>query len=64
MKKWQQIVIDDKDYVDKKGAELVDFIENNPVFGSLNKINQDIMKDQTVILFHYSDNLRRLISNF
>ena len=64
MKQWQQIVINDKDYVDKKGFELVDFIENNPIFESLTQVNQDILKDQTVILFHYSDNLRKLISNF
>jgi len=60
----QQRVIDEKRELDEKAAKLSVFIDSNPMFGKLDPAEKERMKEQSAIMWKYSDILSQRIAAF
>ncbi len=60
----QQRVVDEKTELDKKISMLSDFIENNPVFDTVDDAEQDRLKEQLAWMVGYNNVLVKRIAAF
>lgn len=64
MQPHQQRVVDEKAELDKKANALSQFIGTNPVFESLDKAEQERLREQCEIMWKYSEILGARIAAF
>lgn len=64
MQQHQIRVIEEKTELDKKAAALSQFIGLNPVFVTLDKDEQDQLREQCEIMWRYSEILGKRIAAF
>lgn len=60
----QQRVVDEKNELDAKVVNLLEFISNNPIYGTLDPKEQADLYMQLQQMMHYSDTLSRRIQRF
>lgn len=61
---WQDRVIAERDELNEKHDKLVDFIENNPQFGLLEEVDQDLLTQQEAYMEAYVATLNARIERF
>lgn len=64
MEAHQQRVVDEHDQVDERLEKLHVFIEDNPIFRGMNKMDQRLLVDQRHAMTVYRDILRMRIARF
>lgn len=64
MKPYQQRVVEEKAELDKKIEALNAFIEESPIFGTLDSDEKTRLKDQSMVMQEYSDILDERIEAF
>ena len=64
MQPYQQHVIDEKTELDKKATALSNFIGENPVFDTLDPVEQELLKEQNDVMWKYSEILGSRIAVF
>jgi hypothetical protein len=60
----QQRVIDEKRELDEKATKLSNFIGLNPIFGNIDPVEQERLKEQCEIMWQYSEILGKRIAAF
>jgi hypothetical protein len=64
MQPHQQRVVDEKSELDKKALALSNFIGTNPVFATLDPVEQERLKEQNDVMWRYSEILGARIAAF
>lgn len=60
----QQRVIDEKRDLDEKRTKLLEFIQNSPIYATLNESDQTLLTEQFEVMTHYSVILGSRIEHF
>ena len=64
MQPHQQRVVDEKTELDKKATALSEFIGRNPIFETLDPVEQERLKEQCEVMCQYSEILGARIAAF
>ncbi len=64
MQPHEQRVVDEKADLDVKLTALQKFIETSPIFQQLSALDKELLEDQAMHMFHYSNTLRLRITRF
>lgn len=60
----QQRVVDEKTELDDKINKLSSFISENPIYGKLPEIDQELLSKQYSVMQEYSDLLAHRVARF
>lgn len=60
----QQCVVDEKTELDAKATALSNFIGLNPIFETLDAAEQERLREQNDVMWHYSEILGERIAAF
>lgn len=60
----QQRVIEEKRELDAKATALSNFIDLNSTFSTIDKIQQDLLREQCEVMWQYSEILGKRIAAF
>lgn len=64
MQPYQNRLVEEKRELDEKARKLSDFIDNIPLFDNIDPDEQNRMKQQCEIMWHYSEILGQRIEAF